>query len=228
MIDYFIHTPSLQLLYAALLGVLVALNPCQIAICLSALTATTNKNNVVGFSRRTYIFSFGRLTTYLLLGSVLYFCGNIISDGLLSSLTEIVESITPYICIVFSIFFFIRTVKRHHHHDNCHNSGSIIKKQRHSGVFALGLILAFIFCPESALIYFGLMIPLAISSCWGWMIVILFSFFAVLPLVVIARLCNNSKINNKDWEKRLERFQFYINMISAIILGIIAVAMFII
>lgn len=228
MLDYLIHTPSLQLLSAALLGVLVALNPCQIAICLSALTATTNKANVVGFSRRIYVFSLGRFITYLSIGVLIVWGGNFINDMALASVTEFVEKLAPYICVVFSIFFFIRTIKRHHHDDNCHNSGSIIKKQRQSGVFILGLLLAFIFCPESALFYFGLMIPLAITSFWGWTIVLVFSFFAVLPLIIIARLCNNSKNNNEEWKNRLENFQFYLNMFSAIILSIIAVVMFII
>lgn len=235
MIDNLIHTltqsTELHLLAALLLGLLVALNPCQIAICLSALSSLADRNHdPKSFMEKSVVFALGRMTLYFILGTVLYLVYKVIginiSDFYSKKVAESVETWMPFVVATFGIFFLIRAIMRHHHSDKCHNSGNLIQKNKNAGVFVMGVILAFLFCPESAVLFFGMMIPLTIVSKFGLFLLVVFALAAVTPLVAIASLCKFSMEKTITWEKRLEDAQFWINLTTSILLLVTSVLLF--
>ena len=54
------------------------------------------------------------------------------------------------------------------------------------GAFSLGVVFSFTFCPTLFWLFFGLMIPLAIISTWGWTFPGLFAFGTALPVLIFA------------------------------------------
>ena len=72
--------------------------------------------------------------------------------------------------------------------------------------FLLGIMLAFAFCPYSATIYFGIVIPSSFSAENGYLVPILFSVGASIPVLLLAWLFAFS------WDtarKTLDKFQHY-------------------
>lgn len=232
LINNLIQSTEFHLLAAFLLGVLLAVNPCQIAISLSAISAIANKQaEPKMILKKTIVFAFGRLTLYIVLGTASYCFVRLIGVNLNAFYSEkisgTIELILPYVIAALGLFFLVRALHRHHHNDTCHNSGKMIKKNKNVGVFILGFMLATLFCPESAVIFFGIMIPLTIMSDLGLLILIVFSITAVLPVVIIAYLCKLSLEKTNEWENRLENIQFKINLISSFVLLITAVVLII-
>lgn len=54
------------------------------------------------------------------------------------------------------------------------------------GSLLLGVILALSFCPESAIVYFGMLMPLSAQSAWGYVLPVVFSVATSIPAVLLA------------------------------------------
>ncbi len=217
-----LQSADFPLLTAFALGVLVALNPCQLAISVSALAYEyrNGKHLLDGI-----IYAFGRTITYTLLGWVtmcLIGGGNNI-EGLQKVLSK-AEMFVPYILIAIGIYLIYRAF-HHHHHDgeNCHNSGRIIKRNGPLGSLMLGMTLAFAFCPESAIFYFGMMIPLSISSSVGALVPLVFGLAASIPVVVMAWLMNKAVNGAERLSRGFEYFQQWLNGITGLLFIAIAI-----
>lgn len=100
------QSAELPLLAALLLGILVALNPCQLAINVSALTYMSRKAG--GKNRllvKGLIYAVGRVFTYTSLGWILiYITGKGFDIDFIRSLLSHGEDILPYILISIGLF----------------------------------------------------------------------------------------------------------------------------
>lgn len=224
------QSADLPLLTAFLLGLVVALNPCQLAINISALTyLAEDDTHQYHFLVRGVLYSLGRMMSYTLLGWVLMF---VVSSGMkidgLQHVLSKAEDFIPYVLIVFALFFLYRAFHQHHHHDSCHHSKQIIQANGKFGAFALGLLLAFAFCPESAVFFFGMMLPLSISSPLGWLVPLFFSIAAIIPVLVIVYFIRLTMVSSaRRFEHKMEMFQTIVNIVSAIVFMMSAIWIFV-
>lgn len=230
IINEMMQSADLPLLTAFLLGLVVALNPCQLAINISALTyLAEDDTHQYRFLVRGVLYSLGRMMSYTLLGWVLMF---VVSSGMkidgLQHVLSKAEDVIPYILIVFALFFLYRAFHQHHHHDSCHHSKQIIQANGKFGAFALGLLLAFAFCPESAVFFFGMMLPLSISSPFGWLVPLFFSIAAIIPVLVIVYFIRLTMMSSaRRFEHKMEMFQTIVNIVSAIVFMMSAIWIFV-
>jgi len=222
LINNILQSTDIPLLTAFVLGLLTALNPCQLAISVSALAYEyrSGKGIVEGL-----LYVFGRTITYIVLGwTLMCLIGggkNIKGFELLLSKGEI---ILPYVLVIIGIFMLSRAF-HHHHHDgeSCHNSGTLIKRNGPLGAIILGMTLALAFCPESAVFYFGLMIPLAMSSSISIFIPIVFAIAAALPVAVIAFIMSKAVNKAQRISHTFETFQQILNALTGILFIAIAI-----
>ena len=219
------QSADLPLLAAFALGVLVALNPCQLAISISALAYEyrNGKKLLDGI-----IYALGRTLTYTLLGWVtMCLIGGGSNVAGLQNVLSMAEVIVPYVLMGIGIYLIYRAFRRHHHHgDDCHNSGRIIKRNGPLGSLVLGMTLAFAFCPESAIFYFGMMIPLSISSSVGAMVPLIFGLAASIPVIIIAWLMHKAVNGAAKLSHGFEHFQQWLNGITGILFILIAILLF--
>lgn len=232
LINNFPQTPGLTLIAAFIAGILVALNPCQIAICISTLIFFIDNGDGSGqFARKTVLFAIGRAVSYLLLAIILIlavkFFGFTIDSFSSNKLTDAVDSFLPYIIMALAGLFLYRAVTNHHHNGSCHSSSGIIKKHKKNNIFLIGFILALIFCPESAVIYFGVMIPMAVLSRMGILVASVFSIAAILPLIIISMMSRHSNGKFAFLQNKLENLQKFINYVSAALLFCISIFLFV-
>ena len=111
LINNLIQSTEYHLLAAFLLGILLAVNPCQIAISLSAISAIANiQTEPKMILKKTIYFALGRLTLYILLGTVSYFLvrfiGVNINNVYSEKITNTIEFIFPFVIAAFGLFFF--------------------------------------------------------------------------------------------------------------------------
>lgn len=222
LFDTLLQSADLPLLTAFVLGLLVALNPCQLAISVSALAYEyrNGKRLIDGL-----VYALGRTITYTAMGwvTMCLIGGGANVVGLQQVLSK-AEVILPYVLIALGLYMLYRAFHRHHHHgDNCHNSGRIIKRNGPLGSLVLGMTLAFAFCPESAIFYFGMMIPLSISSNVGAAVPLVFGLSASLPVVVIAWLMHKAVHGAARLSHGFEHFQQWLNGITGLLFIAIAI-----
>ena len=220
-----LQSADLPLLAAFALGILVALNPCQLAISISALAYEyrNGKKLIDGI-----IYAFGRTLTYTLLGWVtMRLIGGGSNVAGLQNVLSMAEVAVPYVLIVLGIYLIYRAFRKHHHHgDDCHNSGRIIKRNGPLGSLVLGMTLALAFCPESAIFYFGMMIPLSISSNVGAIVPLVFGLAASIPVIVIAWLMHKAVNGAAKLSHGFEHFQQWLNGITGVLFILIAILLF--
>lgn len=222
LFDTLLQSADLPLLTAFVLGLLVALNPCQLAISVSALAYEyrNGKRLIDGL-----VYALGRTITYTAMGwvTMCLIGGGANVVGLQQVLSK-AEVILPYVLIALGLYMLYRAFHRHHHHgDNCHNSGRIIKRNGPLGSLVLGMTLAFAFCPESAIFYFGMMIPLSISSSVGVIVPLVFGLSASIPVVAIAWMMNKAVNGAEQLSRGFEYFQQGLNGVTGLLFIAIAI-----
>ena len=212
------------------LGLLTALNPCQLAISMSALTFLTSKDEKKTAAWiRVIAYVLGRSCSYVLLcvGLKVIFLNTgsdtIATSWQSSAWVEWLDIVLPYLLILLGAFFLWRAFMPHHKHDSCHNSGLIIRRDGHLGAFFLGFLLALAFCPESAVFYFGGMVPMALSDTFGWAVPYIFALSAAVPVLVCGWLMIAAKEKMQRFSHLAGGVQRSVNVLFGILCIILSV-----
>jgi len=216
LINTLTQSTDIPLLTAFFLGLLVAINPCQLAINLSALSYIIKKERRKSSS---ITYAAGRTVTYTLLGWILMCLigGGKNVEGVQLLLSK-AEAALPYILFAIGLFMLARAFHTHHHDgENCHHSGQIIRRNGPLGALILGMTLALAFCPESAVFFFGLMLPLSMTSHAGPLIPLIFALAASIPVLVLARLMRMAVNKVEKVSHAFEHAQQWLNAITGLL-----------
>lgn len=177
---------DIPLMTALLLGVLVAISPCTIAANLAALSfvsvgCDTKKSTLT----QGTILVLGKSLAYIVLAILLsQFAGAMeISEGF--------ESIYVQIIGVLFIFVGVLMLDIVHLHGL---EGIVVKffkgenKKTVLQTLFVGMLLAMAFCPDGAVLYFGMMLPLTIAENHSVLVPLFFSIGAAIPLLIVVAL----------------------------------------
>jgi cytochrome c-type biogenesis protein len=89
------------------------------------------------------------------------------------------------------------------------------------GAFLLGFIFALAFCPISAALYFGSLIPLAINSKSGIVLPFIYGIGTGLPVLVFAVAIALGATSLSRWFHRITRLEYYTRKITGVIFIIV-------
>lgn len=204
---------------AFLLGLLVALNPCQLAISISALTFLTKHGapaSVVSARRTILLYVGGRSVSYVLLAWIIILALQPYMDYFMQSrLYQWVETALPFVLLAVAVFFLVRGLHPHLHHGECHHSGEVIHGRKRKGAFLMGLLLALAFCPESMVMYFGMMLPASFTSSAPLLVPVFFALGAAMPVLLVGWLMLRLASLAIHFSHRMELFQRILNFVFA-------------
>lgn len=188
LIQSIIENNSFPVLTAFLLGLIVALHPCPLATNVAAmgyLARDMHNRHSVLISGLAY--TVGRVLAYSVLGIVLIavFRGSGGTEAVGRWFAQWGEKLlSPLLIVVGAYFLLGRFI---HKHEHCPDMSA--RGRRFHGVWGsllLGIILALSFCPESAIVYFGMLMPLSAQSAWGYVLPVVFSIATSIPAVLLA------------------------------------------
>ena len=176
---------TLPFLTAFILGLMTAVSPCPLATNITAMAYIskdiTNKRKVFF---NGLIYTLGRSITYTLIGVLFYFgASKFMIAGFLQKYGE--RALGPILIIIG--LFMLDVIK-------LQIPGAekfLAKKEQTSitgfwGVLLLGIVFALGFCPYSGVLYFGMLIPMTISSASGLYLPVIFALGTGLPVIVFA------------------------------------------
>ena len=178
---------TFPLLSAFVLGLMTAISPCPLATNITAVGFISkdiqNRNKVFV---NGLIYTLGRSLSYTLLAVVLvYSADQFRVSGFLQMYGE--KIIGPLL-ILIGLFMldFIRI--------NFPGLSSITDRYKQKGisgywdVLLLGIVFALAFCPYSGVLYFGMLIPMTISSSEGILLPLAFAIATGIPVIIFAWL----------------------------------------
>jgi len=208
---------SVPLLYAFLLGLMTAISPCPLATNITAIGFISKdiENRKKIFLNGLW-YTLGRAFSYTAIGEILYFGASKFhvarffqeyGEKLLGPLLIIVGIIMlDLIKIKFPSFFNLS--------QKIENQG---KKGSGWSSFLIGVIFALAFCPYSGVLYFGMLIPLTISSSYGLFLPVVFAIATGLPVIIIAYLLAFSISSLGGFYNKVKSFEKWFRRIVSIV-----------
>jgi cytochrome c biogenesis protein CcdA len=221
---------NVPLLTAFILGLMTAISPCPLAM---NITATAYLSKDIADKRRVMLngvfYTLGRMVGYTALATVIYLGASKFHvarwfqsiDGLWIGIALIVIGVLMLDVIKFNIPSFSKLTAKISNRD--------IKRTYWNALF-LGVAFALAFCPYSALLFFGGLIPITVTSASGLLLPPVYAVATGLPVICIAWLlaysvANIGKFYNltksfEQWFKRVVAAVFILVGIYYIIINI--------
>ncbi len=180
-----LHSTDLPLLSAFILGLMTAISPCPLATNITAMAFISkdieNKRKVF---YNGLIYTLGRSITYTVIGLIFYFgASKFMVAGFLQKYGE--RALGPILILIGLFMLDVIKIK-------FPGLGKLNEKMEEKGksgfwgVLLLGIVFALGFCPYSGVLYFGMLIPMTISSASGLYLPIVFALGTGLPVIIFA------------------------------------------
>lgn len=179
---------NIPLLSAFILGLMTAISPCPLATNITATAfISKNINNKKKVFLSGIVYSFGRAFSYTAIGLVLYFGAS--KFHIARFFNQNGEKFLGPLLIVIGLIML--NIIRLNFFSNSNFSERLSEKFKDKGLlgsFVIGIIFALAFCPYSGALFFGMLIPMTISSVDGLYLPIFFAFGTGLPVVLFTYL----------------------------------------
>jgi len=178
---------------AFFLGLMTAISPCPLATNITAIAYISKR---IDNSRHTLltgiVYTIGRMVAYVAVASVIVFFGmnlQIIALGL-QHYGELLLGPFLILCGIYllDIFHFDRLPGGDWFSGFTSGIPARLADKGYLGAFLLGVIFALSFCPFSAVLFFAMLIPLAIGAGDPLVIPAVFALATGLPVIIISYL----------------------------------------
>jgi len=169
------------------LGLMTAISPCPLATNITAIGFISkdleDKKKVF---LNGLVYTLGRGISYTIIGLLFYFSiGQFELSGFLQNWGE--KILGPLMLIIG--LFMLGVI-----HLRIPGIASLTEKMERKsnsgfwGVLFLGMVFALAFCPYSGVLYFGMLIPITISSASGLYLPLIFALGTGIPVIIFAWL----------------------------------------
>ena len=214
-----IDNSGIPALTAFLLGLMVALHPCPLAANVAAmgyLAKDAHRRRSVFTNCLAYIA--GRILAYSLLGvvliAVLRGSGGVEAVG--RWFAEWGERVLAPVLIAVGLYFILERFI--HKHEHCPDVAAHGRRFRGVwGSLLLGVLLALSFCPESAIVYFGILMPLSARSAGGYLLPVVFAVGTSVPAVLLAWGVAYGMGGTSAMKRRMGVAQRWINIVVGVL-----------
>lgn len=218
-----LDSSSLPILSAFLLGILTSISPCPLATNITAIAFISkdleNKKRVF---YNGLIYTLGRAITYTSIG-VIFFLGasQFKVAGFLQKYGE--RIIGPILIIIGLFMLDLIKIKLPFTSNLSDRIGSKAEKGGFWGVLLMGIGFALAFCPYSGVLYFGMLIPITISSVSGLYLPLVFAIGTGLPVIIIAYLIAYTVSGVGGFYNKLKIFDYWFRKIIAVVFILVGV-----
>jgi len=179
---------NIPVLSAFVLGLMTAISPCPLATNITA-TAYISKN--IASKKKVFLsgilYSLGRAFTYTTIGLILFFGAN--KFHIARFFNQNGEKYLGPLLIIIGLIML--NVIRLNFFNKMNFSDKLSEKFQDKGLlgsFLIGAVFALAFCPYSGALYFGMLIPMTISSINGLYLPLIFAFGTGLPVLLFTYL----------------------------------------
>jgi len=208
---------------AVWLGILTSISPCPLATNIAAISFIGKKvgtPRLVLFSGLLYML--GRMLAYLALGIIIVTSLMSISDLSFFLQDYINLFLGPILILVGIVLLGLIPIKL----PSFGISNKMQDRAASYGIWGaglLGLIFALSFCPVSAALFFGSLIPLAVQHQSSFIMPSLYGIGTALPVLVFAFALGVSTGAVSKWFNRLTQFELWARRITGAIFILVGI-----
>ncbi len=206
---------SIPIVSAIVLGLLTAISPCPMATNITAIgfigKDIGNKNRVF---YNGLIYTLGRTVSYSILALILFFGAD--QFKIAGVFQQYGEKIIGRLLVIIGIFMLGIIKLRFPAFNSISERFQQRSKFNYWDVFLLGVIFALAFCPYSGVLYFGMLIPLTISSS-GLHLPVVFAIATGIPVIIFAWLIAYTISGIGNLYKSIKSFEYWLRKVVAVI-----------
>lgn len=211
-----LESSSFPILTAFILGLMTAISPCPLATNITAVGFISkdiqNRNRVF---INGLVYTLGRSLTYTLLAVfLLYSADQFRISGFIQMYGE--KILGPLLILIG--LFMLDLIRI-----NFPGLTSLTEKFSKKGVgnywsvLLLGIIFALAFCPYSGVLYFGMLIPLTLSSSEGILLPVVFAVATGIPVIIFAWLIAYTLSGVAGFYNKLKTFEIWFRRVIAVL-----------
>ncbi len=207
---------QIPLLSAFLLGLMTAISPCPLATNITAIGyISKDLENRRKVFYNGLIYTLGRAVSYTAIGLLFYFGASQFKlSGFFQSWGE--KLLGPLLIVIGLFMLDIFTLKipgiswLTERMEQRSNKGF-------GGVLLLGMVFALAFCPYSGVLYFGMLIPMTISSASGLYLPVIFALATGIPVILFAWFIAFSLSSLGGFYNKLKAFEYWFRRVVAVL-----------
>lgn len=215
---------NIPLIAAFFIGLMTAFSPCPLATNITAIAYASKRiGNKKDTLKVSFYYTFGRMITYVLIASLIIHAG-INIQGISLFLQDYGDKILgPLLLFIGLVMIELIKLKSVSLGKGFNQLKEGLANKGYLGSFLLGVLFALAFCPFSAVLFFGMLIPLAVSINDALITPSVFALATGLPVIILSFILNQSvtklsKIMNKI--KIFEKWTRFIVGVIFIIMGL--------
>jgi cytochrome c-type biogenesis protein len=191
------------------LGILTSISPCPLASNIAAVSFLSKKIAHPAFVFISGLaYTLGRMVSYVILGWIII--SSLLSVPQVAQFLQkyMGKALGPLLIVTGLILLEVITLRlpgialSEKHHNKLVESGA-------PGAFLLGFIFALAFCPVSAALFFGSLIPLALNNKAGTMLTFIYGVGTGLPVLIFAVAIALGVTSMSHWFHRITELEYY-------------------
>jgi len=215
-----LDSSSMPWLTALILGLMTAISPCPLATNITAIGFISkdleNRNRVF---LNGLFYTLGRAITYTLIPLIIYFGADQFKfSGFFQRYGE--KIIGPLLVLIGIFMLDIVRI-------NFPGFGRLSEKMekrktwRYINAVLLGIVFALAFCPYSGVLYFGMLVPLTISSASGLYLPVVFAIATGIPVIIVAWVLAYTVSGIGVVYNRIKIFELWFRRVIAVVFIIV-------
>jgi cytochrome c-type biogenesis protein len=211
-----LENTTFPVLTAFILGLMMAISPCPLA---TNITAVGFISKDIQVRQKVFInglvYTLGRTLSYTLLAIVLFYSAD---QFKLSHFLQVYgEKILGPLLVIIGLFMLgILKIK----FPGLSGFANRFSEKGIAGywdVLLLGIVFALAFCPYSGVLYFGMLIPMTISSSEGILLPAVFAIATGIPVIIFAWLIAYTVSGVGKFYNRIKTFEVWFRRVIAIL-----------
>lgn len=207
---------SLPVVSAFVLGLMTAISPCPLATNITAIGFISKD---VEDKKKVFIngliYTLGRALSYTLLAVIIFIGADQLKiSGWFQQYGE--KIIGPLLIVIGLLILDILKIK-------FPGVSQLTRRFQENGinsyweVLVLGILFALAFCPYSGVLYFGMLVPMTISSPSGLYLPVVFAIATGIPVIIFAWLLAFTVSGVGKLYHRLKTFEIWFRRIIAVV-----------
>lgn len=222
VLQNFLEASQFPIFTAFILGLMTAISPCPLATNITAIGFISKD---IESQRKVFVnglvYTLGRAISYTTIGLLFFFGASQFEFA--GFFQEWGEKILGPLLIIIGLFMLgVLKIK-------IPGVGSLTEKMENKsnsgfwGVLLLGIVFALAFCPYSGVLYFGMLMPMTISSASGLYLPLFFAIATGIPVIVFAWLIAFSVGSIGNVYNKLKNFELWFRRVVAFVFILVGV-----
>ena len=209
---------NIPVLSALFLGLMTAISPCPLAANIAALGYVSRRVTERRYAVMTgALYTLGRMVSYSIIGIIIIVAGLEI-PGVALFLQDFGEQVLgPLLIVIGVLMLLVNRIPLSLGGGKLSSIGEKVAGWGMLGGFLLGALFALAFCPYSALLFFGVLIPLALKSAGGVTLPAVYAIGTGLPVLVFGVLLSAGVARVSSWFNAVTRVEKVIRVVIAIV-----------